>query len=80
MYIENSTYKEQLDFTIELLDVAISIKLYMEGGGEAGTEGGDKGEGGQMDEGDQNEYGHQRRKATNLRAKTNYYLEFVGWR
>lgn len=73
------------EVTVELLDVVVSIKMYMdhagaEEGGEGG-EGGDGGEGGEGGEEGQDEYGVDNRKsALQSRAKQNYYLEFVGWR
>lgn len=80
------------EVTVELLDVAVSIKMYMDdvtkkdggekdkkgvGGEEEEGEGEEEGEEGGEDE----EYeGGNRKSASKLRAKSNYYLEFIGWR
>lgn len=92
-YIENSTYKEMQEVTVELLDVVVSIKMYMDGAGV--DEGGGKGEGKKRDEtgeeggagrdegGEEDQYESEdenRKSGSKLRAKPNYYLEFVGWR
>ncbi|XP_026327534.1 uncharacterized protein DDB_G0290685-like [Hyposmocoma kahamanoa] len=89
-YIENSTHKEMQEVTIEFLDVAVSIKIYMDGAGVEEGEGKGEGKEGEEDGGRVREEGGEegedeyedgnRRSQSKLRAKSNYYLEFVGWR
>lgn len=77
-YIENSTFKEMHEVTVELIDVVVSIKMYMDDTGAEEEEKREEGEGG---EDGQDEYEDEdRRRASKLREKANYYLEFVGWR
>lgn len=67
------------EVTVELLDVVVSIKMYLDGARE--EEEGEEGGGGEGGGEDQDEYENEHRKsASKLRAKSNYYLQFVGWR
>lgn len=78
------------EVTIEFLDVAVSIKIYMDGAGVEEGEGKEGGEGEEGGEGRVREEGGEegkdeyedgnRSSQSKLRAKSNYYLEFVGWR